>query len=276
MNVSYHAWKDFSLCPKKYFLRYRKHAEPTVPVNDYFKMYGLLTEKFFTLFCNKWRYKNPYMPPEEINYRLRRVWNQILDSTKVDWGAPFAKKSAEEIYQQSYGDICRIMESHNQNYFLNSDSEVDMSVKTKNGINTTCRIDFIHDDPSEGRMVIDGKGSSKIGKNVDKDQLYFYALMHFFHFKEWPDAIGFFYYQFNTYVPIPFDLNTMNGFRARISTDIKRIISESDFKATPCSKACKYCDWANCCEEKIKKTAGRRKKSKIKAPDTTGVCNFGF
>lgn len=276
MNISYHAWKDFSLCPKKYFLRYRRNAEPTVLQNDYFKLYGLLTEKFFTLFCNKWRYALPYMPAEEIEFKLKALWQEVQSSTVVDWNAPYAKKSPDEVFQKSFEDICAIMNSEKQNYFLSTDSEVDISVGTKNGVNTTCRIDFIHQDPNGGVLIIDGKGSSKIGKNVDKDQLLFYALMYFFHYKKWPDGLGFFYYQFNTFVPVMFTLDIMNTFRATISSDIKKILTESEFPAKPSSKACKYCDWKNSCEEHIKRTAERRKPSKVKAPDTIGVCDFGF
>lgn len=277
MSISYNAWKGFSQCPKKYFLRYRKKAEPTVSQNDYFKLYGLLTEKFFEMFCNMWRFKTPYMSPELIKEKHAAIWENILQAAHVDWTAPFVRQTKEEIFDKSLHDVCIIMDSEKQNYFFNTQSEVEISVHTKDGINLTCRLDFIHRDPHQNsRIIFDGKGTGKIGKNVDKYQLLFYALMHLFHFGQLPDELGFFYYQFNTMMPVEINTNILNEFRVKLSSDVKAITSGSDFVATPSSKACKYCDWRNSCEEHIKKVAERRKPSQIKVPDDRGVCQFSF
>lgn len=279
MNISYNAWKDYSQCPKKYFLRYRKKAEPTVAQNDYFKLYGLLTEKFFEMYCNNWRFKSPYMSPELIKEKHAAIWENILQATNVDWDAPFVKQTKREIFEKSLNDIYAIMDSEKQNYFLNTKSEVEICVQTKEGVSMTCRLDFIHTDPRDtSLMIFDGKGTGKIGKNIDKNQLLFYDLMHLFHFGRPANTLGFFYYQFNTLVPVEINMDILNEFRAKLSVDVKKIINGSEFSATPNSKACKYCDWRNSCEERIKKTAERRNKkpSPIKVADDTGICRFSF
>ena len=118
MNISYHAWNDYQECPKKYFLRYKQKLPSPEPENEYFTLYGKLTEKFFQMFSNIWRFSMPYMPPEEIRFKLNKLYEEILRVTPVDWTASFVKYSKEEIFEQAFNDVYVIMDSLNQNYFF--------------------------------------------------------------------------------------------------------------------------------------------------------------
>ena len=277
MNISYHAWKDYEDCPKKYFLKNRKRAPSLVPRNDYFMLYGKLTEKFFTLFCNTWRLQMPYMPPDEIQFKLRKIWDGLLKASVVDWTAHFVRDTEEEIFQQSLSDICSIMDSHNQNFFLNTQSEISVSVGTKHGARITGRLDFVHKYPtSSGIQIFDGKGTNKMGKNVSNDQVLFYALLYYFHYKILPESLGFFYYRFNTFKEVPVSLSILNEFRAKLSLGVKDIMSDTEFKATPCAKACRYCDYRPDCQEGLEDMATRKKPSKLDIPDKEGVVDLGF
>ena len=131
MKISYNSWKDYKECPKKYFLRYRKKEPSQIPKNDYFTLYGVLTERFFQMFCNIWRYTTPYMPADVIRQKLDILYKELMRNAEVDWTAPFVKYSEAEIFEQSYTDICKIMDSMNQNYFLNTKSEVSIGVNVK-------------------------------------------------------------------------------------------------------------------------------------------------
>jgi CRISPR/Cas system-associated exonuclease Cas4 (RecB family) len=278
MNISYHAWKDYCECPQKYALRYRRNVPPTVPQNDYHKLYGVTIEKFFELFCNRWRMRTGgYMPPDYTEKKLRAVYDQVLETTEVNWSAPFAKLSSEDIFQEVLKDTHTIMDSQNQNYFLNTRSEVEFSLATKMGVNLTGRIDFIHEDPLTGdEYIYDGKGATKIGKNVDIDQVLFYALLYHFQYEKLPVGLGFFYYRFNTLVPVDISTDILNLFRIRLSQDIKTILDDTKFVATPCTKACKYCNYRNSCQDFISWQARRRKAPDTGIPEKEGLVEFGI
>jgi CRISPR/Cas system-associated exonuclease Cas4 (RecB family) len=277
MKLHPHSYQAYLECPKKYYLTYVIKQPPTVPQNDYFALYGKLTESFFTNFCNIWRFRTPYMFHEVIKERLDILWTNVLQSSIINWDASFATLSKEEIFDHAYGDICAIMDSQNQNYFLNTKSEVEITVELKDGDKITGRLDFIHNEPiGSGVTIIDGKGTNKIGKNINKSQLLFYALLYYFHFKVFPIEIGFFYYRFNSFNPVSFDLNILNVFRAQLSCDIKRIKEDSSFTPTPSPKSCKYCDYRNKCNEYSIDKAKRAKPSKLKELEGDGVIEFGF
>ena len=279
MKLTYHSWKDYQECPKKYYLKHIKKAPPTEPINKYFALYGKTVEKFFELFSNSWKKQTPYMPPEYIRKKLMPIYDSLLGTEIIDWGAPFAKLSREDIFEQAYRDICTIMDSPNQNLFLNTQSEVSIKVKTKDGDVISSRIDFIHENPtSKGSItIIDGKGTNKIGKNISKDQVILYCLMYYFHTGVMPIAAQFFYYRMNQIVPVEINLDIINEMRARISLAFKTIKEDKNFEPTASYKSCRYCDYRTPCLARIKREASsKRKKSKIQLPDVVGVQEFSF
>lgn len=278
MIISYHAWKEYGECPKKYFLKYRKKAPFTIPKNDYFTLYGKLVERFFQHFCNTWRFTMPYMPPEEIKFKLTALYRIVLNTSTVDWTVPYATLSEEEIFNQAYGDVCAIMNSQNQNYFLNTKSEIALEVAVQNGARLTCRLDFVHKKAlSDDLNIFDGKGSTEIGKNVEDDQVLFYALMYYFHYKRLAEEIGFFYYRYNTFKPIPISLSILNEFRAKLSLRVKNMMEDSTFAATPSAKACKYCEYRLNCIEGIESKAKRKRPSRLDiVEDPMGITEIGF
>ena len=276
MRISYHAWKAYRECPKKFLLGYIQKVPPTVPINQYFTLYGRLVEKFFTLFSNIWRFKTPYIFPEIIRERLQVLYNDILMASTVNWAAPFVKYTQNDIFEQAFSDICLIMDSMEQNNFLSTKSEVGIELKLKDDTKLTGRLDFIHTSPlSKEVLIFDGKGTDVIGKNVSNDQLLFYALLYFFRYKKLPNSLGFFYYRFNTLIPVPINGFLLNEFRARISLDIKTMTSDQKFIATPCSKSCKYCDYVRDCLEGLQSKGTRSRRSKFKFEDE-GFVEFGF
>lgn len=277
MKVSYHAWKAYKECPKKFYLKHFKWQPPPVPLDDYHTIYGKLTEKFFEYFCNMWRFNLPYMPPDEIRFKLSKIYENLLKTCTVNWSAPYANLSKDQIFEQSFNDICAIMDSQNQNYFLNTKSEIAINVETKYNVTMTSRLDFIHKDPSgQSTLIFDGKGAGKIGKNVSNDQVIYYGLLYFFHFKQVPDELGFFYYRYNTFVPVEINLNILNEFRARLSLDIQAISSDKNFYPTPNASACKYCDYQTTCYECMESRAARKRKSKISISEEEGVFEGGL
>jgi CRISPR/Cas system-associated exonuclease Cas4 (RecB family) len=275
INISYHAWKDFRECPKKYFLKNRKKQPPAVPRNDYHALYGKLTEKFFQLFCNTWRYKTPYMFPDDIRAKLKVIYEGVLNSSVVNWNVPYAENTQEDIFNQSFADICAIMDSQSQNYFLGTRSEISIEINVKDGACINGRIDFVHKDAlNQAITIFDGKGTNNIGKNIEDQQVIFYALLYFLHFKIMPEQLGFFYYRFNTFKPVAISFDLLNEFRAKLSLDIKKMINNPSFQATPSPKACKYCDYRTVCRECLEDQAKRKRGSKLDIPDQDGIVNI--
>jgi CRISPR/Cas system-associated exonuclease Cas4 (RecB family) len=278
INISYHAWKDFRDCPKKYYLKNRKRQPPAVPRNDYYTLYGKLVEKFFEIFCNTWRYKSAYMFPNDIQGKLKIIFEGVLSSSIVNWNAPFVDSTQEDIFNQAFADVCMIMESQTQNYFLNTRSEVSIEIIVTAGACIKGRIDFVHADALDPKSItiFDGKGTNNIGKNIEDYQVLFYALLYFLHFKVLPVQLGFFYYRFNTFKPVAINFDILNEFRAKLSLDIKKIVGNTEFIATPSSKSCKYCDYRTICPEYLEFQAKRSKGSKLDIPDQEGIVDLSF
>jgi CRISPR/Cas system-associated exonuclease Cas4 (RecB family) len=279
MKIDYHKWKDYKECPKKFFLRNIQQAPPTVPVNDYPRLYGRLIQKFFEMYCNVWRYKTPYLFPEHVRERMVILYDQILQTTTVNWSSFICTLSRDEILEKAIKDAVTIIESPSLNLFLNTKSEISIEVQIKGGHVIDGRLDFLHHLPPpdyDKIILFDGKGTNKIGKNIDEDQLKFYTLLCFFQFKKIPDEIGFFYFQLNTYTPVLMTKDILNEFRAKVSLDIKTMTSDIDYAATPSAKACKFCPYAAGCLECLKSKGSRAKKSKIVGLEGDGVIEFGL
>lgn len=276
MNISYHSWKSYTECPKKFDKEYIKKDEPTEPINEYFTLYGRLIEKFFELYCNIWRFKTPVLSPQAVRQKLVFIYHGILNSSIVNWNAPFCTETKEQIFEQAHADICTIMDSPNKNYFFNTKAEVSIGLLLKDDHKIKGRLDFIHTSHIGNEdAIFDGKGTNKIGKNISNDQLYFYTFLYYFRFKKLPAQLGFFYYRFNTLIEVPIDMDILNEFKARLSLDVKKML-QVDHVATPSAKSCKYCKYFTGCTEGEQSRVSRKRKSKVELESNGKVIEFGF
>ena len=183
----------------------------------------------------------------------------------------------DDIFYQSLNDIATIMDSPNQNYFLNTKSEIPIDVKGTD-LTLSGRIDFIHRDAvSNTPLIFDGKGTDTIGKNINDDQLFYYALLYKTHYNEIPAALGFFYYKFNLFKPVEFNESILQEFKKRLTLDINKIIADTEFNGTPSPKACQYCEYKTVCQDYAKYKAEHTKESKLELADTnTGVIDINI
>lgn len=276
MKITYTSWKVFRSCPKRFDLEYVQKVKPTIKENKYHTLYGSLVGKFFEVFCNIWRFTTPYLFPEDMREKLKTLYTGVLDTTPVDWSAKFIKVSKEEILEVAFKDVRDIMNSTNQNYFLNTKSEVTLRASLKDGNTLEGRVDFIHKELNDDVLIIDGKGTDKIGKNVDQDQALFYSLLYLLHYGQIPNEVGFFYYRFNQISKIPVDVVVLNAFRAKLSLDIKEI-TQNIKKAKPSHKTCQYCPYRTNCQECLSRIAESKRPSIIKDLNHNGdLVEFGF
>jgi CRISPR/Cas system-associated exonuclease Cas4 (RecB family) len=273
VRISYNAYKDFTECPKRFSWKYVERKHPTVRENDYHKLYGNLMGKFFELYSNVWRLKTPYLFPEVIKERMERIYLGQLISADVRWeGMPLTQ---EQLLQQAIADAVKVMEEQTLNYFLNTKSEITIDVRVATGDLITGRPDFVHLNVDKSVVLFDGKGTSKKGRNVSEDQLLFYALLFYLHYKQMPWELGFFYYRLNEFVPVTVNTIVLDEFRARLSLAVKAM-TKGPFPANPKSTICKYCPYENSCAECTAAKAARVKESTINVPGGEGVTEFGF
>lgn len=276
MNISYHSWKCYSECPKKFNKQYVQKAPPTEPLNEYFTLYGRLVEKFFELYCNIWRFKTPVITPEVIRQKLVFIYSGIIKSSTVNWDLPYCRDSKEDIFEQGYEDVCTIMTSPNMSYFYNTKSELSIGLLLKDDHKMKGRLDFIHKAQiGDDEIIFDGKGTNKIGKNISNNQLYFYTFLYYFRFNKLPTQLGFFYYRFNTFIEIPIDMDILNDFRARLSLDVKEMY-KAEHEPTPSAKSCKYCKYFTGCTEGEKDRLSRKRSSKIDLESNGKIVTLGF
>jgi len=275
MNINYHNWRDFVECPKKFHMIHVERVLPTVPVNEYFTIYGKLIQRFFELYCNIWRFKTPYLFKEIIQERMEKILDGMLITMEVNWSVPGAKLGRDKILEKAVTDASTIMEGPTLNYFLATQSEVSIDLKLSDGNVINGRIDFIHHNVDKSTLVFDGKGTSTKGKNISREQLLFYALLYYLHYKSLPEHLGFFYYHLDEFEPVTYTLDMLNSFRARLSLDIKAMVSGARKEATPSAKSCKHCPYLNTCMEGLKSKNERARRSQINI-EGEGVVVFGL
>jgi hypothetical protein len=279
MHLDFYSWRCYNECPKHYRLQYVDQVPPPYPENKYFALYGNIMQRFFEMYSNNWGKSDTCpMPDDLIKERLKTIFDSFLKTEYIVWGARFANQSGADILQDSFVSTRAILSSPNKEYFLNTSSEVPITLETKDEDVISVKIDFVHtvsENVLNKRLLIfDGKGTKKLG-NVWNDQVYLYALIYFFHTKIMPSSLGFFYYRFNTFVPVEITMDILNLFRAKLSLSLKTIKADLEFKANPCTKSCKYCGYQTDCQEYIHRPK-RKKKNNIPVTETTGLAEFGF
>lgn len=264
------------MCPLRFKKQHLDKEVSSAKENDYFSLYGTLVQLFFENYCNIWRYTTPYIFEDDLKKRLEKLMDSMLLTATVNWDAFGASLSKDEIVDKAFNDIWVIMKDKTLNYFLNTKSEVSMEVALKSGHMITGRLDFIHTFPlDETILIFDGKGV-KDKKKPRREQLYFYSLLYYLHYQKLPDQLGFFFYQYNEFVPIVLTMDILNEFRAKLSLDVKAMTGSGSFDATPSGKSCKYCPYLPTCMEGLRSKASRARPSKITDVDGIGLMELGL
>ena len=264
MKLSYSKYKYYMDCPKRYYNE-ANHVEYPEKDSRYFALYGFLIEMFFKNYCNVYSKRSVPLTETEITVVLRRMWDKVLEEHYVNWTEPWVKQSSEDIFFEVREDINKNLEAFD--FWRNAKSEVSFDIHLKKaGDELSCRMDFIVNNIDNTVEILDGKGTLKMDR-VDREQLYFYILMYYLHFKKLPDKAGFLFYRFQHIEYIDFDMDSINRFKRKLSL-VKRTIKKSDeFPAiVKISKHCKWCPYRHDCKELFdtrKLKASKRKKKVV-------------
>jgi len=276
MRLSYSNYKTYKDCPRQFYYQINR-VPPPYPPSKYFALYGILIQMFFEYYVKYYIREVPDFTPEVIKGLLRRLWKKVLDRNHVVWDDPWVKYSSVDIFELVYQDALEVLKKFD--FWSNCISEKKYVINLKkSGDELVAKIDFIHHCPDGTIEILDGKGTDKVGKNVDVEQLYFYALAYLLHHRKLPDKIGFLYFKLRLIDYIDFTMDDIIKFKNKLALVKKTIKEDKEFKPNvKLSKHCKWCAWQTMCDEfNQKKQANRRKRSSIKEDSNGEVIDIGF
>lgn len=275
MKLSYSEYNVYKKCPKRYYNEVNK-VEPPEPQSSYFAAYGLLIESFFKFYVNTLLKKNIILDDDQTESVLRKLWDKVLKENYIKWDDPWCRESSSHIFMSVLEDIKTNINTFD--FWQHAQSEVSFNIFLKKSQDTlTCRLDFIVNNPDGTVEILDGKGTYKMDKTIDIEQLYFYILVYYMHYKKLPDKAGFLYYKFHLVKYIDFDINIINDFSKKLALVKRAIREDKKFEAqVGISKQCKWCAYRMTCEELIVKRREWSEKRKKATPfEFTGdMINF--
>lgn len=261
MRLSYSEYATYIKCPKRYHLEVTE-VEPPEQQSMYFAVYGLLTESFFKIYTNEILPKGITLSDDQIRAIMRKLWAKILDENYVVWTDPWCRESSEHIFMTAYEDVLKNIAEFD--FWGNTKAEISFEIVLKKTQDIlSCRMDFLVNRSDGTVEILDGKGTYKMEKTVDIEQLYFYALVYYLHYKKLPDKVGFLYYKFKTIQYVDIDINIINDFKSKLVIVKRAIKQDKVFEAkVGISKQCKWCAYKMTCEALIMKRKERADKKK--------------
>lgn len=284
MKLSYTEYSIYKKCPKSYYNTVNG-VDPPEQQSKYFALYGLLVEAFFKMYTNLILKRHENLNNDQICDILRKLWEWVLNNNYVVWDDPWVKESSEHIFMSAYEDVVKNINSFD--FWKYATAEVPFEILLKKNQDTlSCRLDFIINKPEGTTELLDGKGTHKMDKNVDIEQLYFYILIYLLHYKKLPDKAGFLYYRYQLIKYIDFDMKIIMDFKDKLAIVKKAIKEDKIFEAkVGISKQCKWCAYKLTCTALIAK---RKERAEKKAPllpfefdgsilsfSTKGLCDEG-
>lgn len=255
--VTFKSLTTYTECPKKYdLLNVRKEAPPEIQ-SQHNALVGVVVQKVFEDFYNDeiWRMGSETL--DELLKRCEVYFYEFLDTHYVNFKDFSCKyKTPFEALKDCLDMIPVAFEGIKREKLLGpyAKSEVEIKERYLNrylfGV-----IDFIIQTPDGKITLLDGKTSRHREKNVDVDQLYFYALLFFLKYHKMPDRLGFYYYRFGddpekAFDWIPVDVAKVKDLQERILECADKV-QRKWFRATPSPSSCKYCPWNEICDERL-------------------------
>ena len=263
MRFDFHKYKTYKECPRK-FSYMMNDVAPTEPDNRYYSVHGQLIQKFFEMYANRHIPDKVPLNFHGIRRFMEPFYSNLLQYNNIDWGNPLSKLNPAEFLD----DVVNIVVANLQSldlYREGTRSELKIEVALKSGDTLVSKIDFEKRLP-DGRIVLmDGKATGTIGKNIDPGQLLFYAGMYQAQYKILPSELWFVYYKLLVKERVEFDVADVRYLVQDVVGTMETAKSDSKNNPNPCAKSCKYCSWMGLCKEGQEAKAGRRRGPRAKA-----------
>lgn len=268
VRLNFHSWSKYLECPKKYKLS-DDRVPKTEPQDEYYAVFGSVVQKYFEYYCNNPESNyNKVTSREEVSLLLQPLWDKAIAKATINWKGFGKRLSPEDYFESAVDCVWDCIKSGTPlEGFM---SEIKLVEKMKSGDSYVGVLDFVKeitDDTGKviDGVILDGKTTDKLGKNLSKDQLLSYAYLFFKKNGVIPSKVGFYYYRLRVVEMYDVTLEDIEILRKKLLVGLMAIKTDSEFKATPSSSACKFCDWRGACEEYL---AQKKKRSAEKTAKT--------
>jgi CRISPR/Cas system-associated exonuclease Cas4 (RecB family) len=230
---------------------------------------GIVIQGVLEDLYNKELWKDTSAPLETTLRKLTaEKLSKELQRNYVDWG----KISFEEIHDTCENGVLGYLKTMKGQKLLGpyAKSEVELKAQLTDDLVISGRADFIIQREDSGVMILDGKNSKTKMKNVNPDQLRYYALCFSLIHQALPDRLAFVWFRY------PYDESIGESgvdWIEYTSRDLKSLsdravvarqgMIKEDFPANPQPSYCKNCDFEDMCPERqAQKENNRRKRGK--------------
>lgn len=263
MRFDFHKYKTYKECPRKFGYMMRE-VKPTEPDNRYFSVHGQLIQKFFEMYANKHIPDRVPLNFNGIRRFMEPFYDNLLTYNHVDWDHHMSKLNQAEFLD----DVVNIVVQNLQTldlYREGTRSELKIEVALRGGDTLVSKIDFEKRKPAGGIVLMDGKATGTLGKNIDPGQLLFYAGMYQAQFKVLPEELWFVYYKLLVKESVKFDLADVRYLVQDVIGTMNTAKADTKEAPNPCAKSCKYCSWIGLCKEGQEGREGRKRGPRLKA-----------
>lgn len=270
---SYSAWKQYRTCPKQYELKRVKKLEPVEPDSRHNAIVGSVVQSVYEDFYNEEIWRRGASTSEELLRRAETYFEKFLKDEYIDFDDPSCRYTTpQEPLNEILEIVPKVLLGIKRERFLGPYAKSEVRLKVRFGPEHFLYgyIDFIIRKQDDTVLLLDGKASRHREKNVDVNQLYYYALLYSLRYHRLPDKLGFFYYRFADDPElamdwIPVDRKKILELRVDIEDALYDIAQKRLFPAQPNYKHCRWCPWEITCKERQEqKQANRKKRNKNK------------
>ena len=290
MGKSYRLyWSSLELyeqCPQK-FLWYRGWGTLDVgggqgkrkPLRDFSRksehhalMGIVIAEAVEKIYNDEW-WRQPKELRDRLNKFIEREFSYQIQKSYIKWTESPPESDLLDTCKKGVLGYLKIMKHNRLLGDLYARSEVTLKAEL-DGIRMGGRPDVIINRSDTGLLIIDGKNSKSPGRYTNKDQLRWYALLYYLtHQKMASLAFAYFRYppdnppeshlkkknpaEWTGLIPVSVTESDVLGLMERARQVYKSLLAE-EFKATPSSNACRFCEYQNDCvpfqEKQLEKT----------------------
>jgi CRISPR/Cas system-associated exonuclease Cas4 (RecB family) len=270
--LSWSGFNTYLRCGLAYKKRYVDREKPERQ-NYYNTIGGKAIQRVFELFYNNeiWRRGDKVLPT--LHEILPREYAATVADTIVDWDAPESKLTEEELLESLKPLIATTLKVIKDYKLLGKYARSEVKLQAwvdkvlVHGI-----ADFVIRRNGE-HMILDGKLTRHRSKYLKRDQLVWYAMLYYLQHRHLVERVGWIYYTYGELEWVPIAVSDVTRLHKLLEDTIKEI-KRNKFPAKPSTKACRFCDYKDTCEEgksyhmQTKWASAEKKQKKLEAANS--------
>lgn len=266
-NFDFSRYNTYKKCPLFYKWKYIDGRLPKTPPNMYYALPGIVIQKIFEYFYNNQWYLKRAACREFMYNKAPEIYENTLKYCYVNWNDPISKKTKHQVFEEILEMIGKNLDVIKEKKLLGSVSKSEFTIIShfdeNKYVTLKSKVDFyIHNQ--DGIQILDGKNTSnKTNYLKDPSQLYFYAMMHNFKYKRYPDKIGYWFWRQNSITYIDFNKEIISNLQQDIKDTLYKIY-KNNFEAKPDYSTCLFCDYKDECFDRKKQAAEKQAEKSLK------------